>query len=148
MYKMNLKMKLITYSVLGAFLLFLFPAAGTAAQEGRLVGYVFAADGTTPVPGAVLKVENVKTGKQYQSDPANIHGKASFDRLESGVYRMGIQTDEGVFGGEGLMGINVPEGETAKVSIALNRYSKTEAEAVNAIYQGDDDDAVGRHGGN
>lgn len=144
MYKMNSKMKLITYSVLGTFLLFLFPAAGTAAQDGRLVGYVFAADGTTPVPGAVLKVENVKTGKQYQSDPANIHGKASFDRLESGVYRMGIQTDEGVFGGEGLMGINVPEGETAKVSIALNRYSKTEAEAVNALYQGDEDGAVGR----
>ncbi len=147
MYKMNFKTKLTAYSVLAAFLLFLYPAAGAAAQqEGSLTGYVFADDGTTPVQGAVLRVENVKTGDTYQSEPSDIHGAAAFDSLESGIYRMGIQTDEGVFGGEGLMGINVPAGETAKVSIALNRYSKKEAEAVNAVLsqESGEDGAVGR----
>ena len=84
---------------------------------GNLVGFIFAEDQTTPIPGAILKLRNVNTGNEYASGETDNLGIFTLKDVEAGLYIVGISSEEGDFNFNHLIGIKT--NETAKVSFSL-----------------------------
>jgi hypothetical protein len=116
---------------LSVFFLWLhFLYAGQAAS-GNIIGFLYDQDGTSPVSGAVVKFKNLTTGAVHESNPSDSNGIFTLSGVESGVYTYGVvSTERGDFNAEGVVGIQVSENQTAKLSIALKPYDKEEAAAV------------------
>ena len=115
---------------------FVFSANFAAAQDkgkGNVIGFLYAKDGTTPLPGAVVKFKNLTDGTIYESTKSDNYGIFKLQGIESGVYIYGVVTEEGDFNAESFVGLKIDENDTAKVSIALDPYEKEVAEAVSEI---------------
>lgn len=93
--------------------------------KGNMVGFIFAEDQTTPVPGAILKLRNVNTGNEYASDKTDDLGIFTLKDIEAGLYIVGISSQEGDFNFNKLVGIK--SNETAKVSFSLVKEDKQAA---------------------
>ena len=122
---------------------FLRPAQ--APGKGRLVGFIFGEDGTTPVAGAVVVAKNVSTGAVAESAKTDALGVFRLEGLDAGVYALGVTSAVGSYNSQDLVGIR-PD-ETAKLSIALNTYSRdavAEAQAVAREEKARGESRVGR----
>ncbi|HYA48816.1 MAG TPA: carboxypeptidase-like regulatory domain-containing protein, partial [Burkholderiales bacterium] len=108
----------------------LFLASQTPAK-GRLVGFVFGQDGSTPVAGAVVIARNVSTGALIESTRSDETGAFRVENLDAGIYSLGVSSAQGSFNSQDLVGIK-PD-ETAKVSIALNTYDRDALEAARTV---------------
>lgn len=103
--------------------------------KGNIIGFVYGQDGTTPLEGAVVKVEQVTTGTAYESTKTDANGLFRIVGVESGIYLYGVQTADGGFDSETLVGVNVNEGETAKLAISLTPYEEKVAAALQEVYK-------------
>ena len=105
--------------------------ASQTGGRGRLVGFVFGRDGSTPVAGAVVVARNVSTGSLVRSSITDDTGAFKVENMEAGIYALGVSSSAGDFNSQDLVGIK-PD-ETAKISIALNSYDRDAVEAAQAV---------------
>lgn len=116
-------------SALTLILILSSPAAvAQATNKGNLVGYVFGRDGSTPVPGAVVVAKNLTTGRVAESGPSDASGVFRMAGLDVGIYAVGVKSAAGNYNSRDFFG--VAAGETAKLSIALDRYDDKTAPAA------------------
>ncbi len=116
----NVKSRSLTFGVLAAFLLLVFPAAELAAAQSMpssLIGFVYAKDMKTPVANAVVKLKSVKDMKEYSSTPADSNGMYKVAGLPQGRYVVGVSASEGDFNFDYVL--NIKNDEMAKLSVAL-----------------------------
>jgi hypothetical protein len=126
----RIKSKSIAIGLILAFLMFGSPylLQSQSKDTGSIKGLIFAKDGTTPYPGAVVTVKNVETGQEYQSKATNSQGAFLVEGLPKGMYVFGVSTPEGTFNSENLIGVE--PGKTSKISIALTMFdAKTKVAA-------------------
>lgn len=134
----GVKLKNIFLFGAAIFVFLLFSSADIIrAQEnpvGKVTGYIYAQDGSTPVEGAVIKFKNVSTGKFYESEKSDIQGYFAVEEIERGVYLYGVITPEASFNSEGLVGFRIKQNETARMNIALKPYSSQAALTMEGFY--------------
>jgi len=123
---------IIVFAVLAVAALFLAQplVCAQASGKGNLTGFVYAKDKTTPVESAVVKLKNVSTGAIYESTKTDSTGAFSMIGLDRGMYVFGVTSPKGDFDSEELLGI--AEGETAKLSVALNPMAEVDPKAEDA----------------
>ncbi|MFO7865787.1 MAG: carboxypeptidase-like regulatory domain-containing protein [Candidatus Aminicenantes bacterium] len=122
--------KLISLIIIGAVMLFYTPVV-RAAEDGTragLKGTVFAADGTTPLTGAVITVKNVAAEDIRTSGKTDEKGSFEITNLNKGIYVMGVTSAEGEFNASNLIGIRA--GKTEKVTLAVENYDARTQEAA------------------
>jgi hypothetical protein len=124
-------------SVLAVFFFLTTPFLCSAQDlpKGNVVGFLYAKDGTTPLEGAVVRFKNLTSGIVFDSSKSDRFGVFKLQGIEKGVYTYGVVTPQGDFNADNLVGLNVGENETAKLSIALDPYDTGVAEAVDEINQ-------------
>jgi len=136
------KTRFVVFLLFPALLLFFCPCLVMGASGGgSLVGFVYAADRTTPIPGAVLKLRNVESGKVVESGPADEDGILSMSDVTPGLYVAGITSEEKDFNFEHLIGIR--SGVTGKVAFALVEKKAEDRKEEKAVQDEDDDDDKG-----
>lgn len=91
---------------------------GAELGKGNLIVVVNAEDGVTPIEGAVLKLRNVSTQDEIQSEPSDELGEISVQGLDVGLYIAGIIKENTNFNIGYLIGIKADK--TAKLPIALD----------------------------
>lgn len=131
----RIKSKSIALGLILAFLMFGSPylLQSQGKDTGNIKGLIFAKDGTTPYPGAVVTVKNVATEQKYQSKATDSKGAFLIEGLPKGVYVFGVSTPEGTFNSENLIGVE--PGKTSKISIALTMFDAKTKAAAHEIYQ-------------
>lgn len=92
------------------------------AETGTILGYVFEADGTTPVEGAVIRVVNTLTGTELESTTSDQRGTFQIAGIERGIYQYAVSTPRGVFAANSEFGVNLKGTDTAKMAINLADY--------------------------
>lgn len=113
--------------VIGSFLLWLIPfEAVSAVATGSLTGFVYGEDGSTPLKGAVVKVQNIKTGEVFESKPTDENGLYKIANITPGMYLIGIEV--GNNGYNALDGVHIRGNEMAKLSFALKPLQEEEKE--------------------
>ena len=101
------------------------PAQQTRSPgKGNLIGKIYAKDGVTFIVGALAKIKNVATAKAYESRLTDKLGIFKIERIEEGLYSVGIVTDEGEFNVESLIGIKA--NKTLLITLVLKPYLKEE----------------------
>jgi hypothetical protein len=104
--------------LIAAFTLLVIPKDGLAqAKTGSMTGFIYGADKATPVESAVVKVRDVKTGREFQSNPTDKTGLYSVKNLPEGRYIMGVSGAKGDYNFD--YELMVKAGEIAKLAVAL-----------------------------
>jgi len=103
-------------------------AMAQGPDKGNLVGYIFGRDGSTPVPGAVVVIKNVSTGTFVESGPTDGAGVFRLAGLDVGIYAVGVKSAAGDYNSRDFFGVAARE--TAKLTIALDRYDDKSAPAA------------------
>ncbi|HEX2694527.1 MAG TPA: carboxypeptidase-like regulatory domain-containing protein [Acidobacteriota bacterium] len=129
----GVKGKGVSLGLVTAILIFFSPQVlkGQISPKGNLLGFVYGQDGTTPLPGAVVMVKNISSGKVYESAASDGLGVFKVQGLETGLYALGVVSPDGSYNSTDLVG--VAANETAKIAIALNPYEKDVREAVQSV---------------
>jgi hypothetical protein len=112
--------KWMIWGALAAFSLFIAPVGEVAwakTQGGSLVGFVYAQDLKTPVAGAVVKLRNIASQKEYASGTTDANGMYKIDGVDEGRYILGITATQGDFNFDYVMLLK--SGEMAKLSVGL-----------------------------
>jgi hypothetical protein len=125
------KKRSVIFPLIVAIVLFYVPVSllSETGAGGKLDGYIFEKDGTSPVEGAVVKLMNISSGQLYESPESDKKGFFTIEGIEKGVYSFAVFSPEGDFGSDDLIGI---EGaKTAKIAVSLNPYTDAKALAVN-----------------
>jgi len=132
--------KLCFGCIIGLAFLITVPLATLAERPsmGNIIGFVYAKDGTTPLEGATVKFKNLASSSIYESSKTDGYGIFKIQGVESGVYTYGVVTNQGDFNASNIVGLKVSENETAKMSIAIQPFSRDEAAAVTEIYKDQD----------
>ena len=100
------------------------PMPAAAQQTGQLMGYLYADDLRTPVPGAILKLKNIFDQTVYESAPTGADGFYNIVGIKPGQYVIGVQ-----FGADGYNCeyiLYIKGGEAGQLSLALRRGKKAE----------------------
>ena len=108
------------WGALAAFSLFIAPVGEVAwakTQGGSLVGFVYAQDLKTPVAGAVVKLRNIASQKEYASGTTDANGMYKIDGVDEGRYILGVTATQGDFNFDYVMLLK--DGAMAKLSVAL-----------------------------
>ena len=106
--------------------------------KGNLIGKIYAKDGSTAIVGALAKIKNVDTAKAYESRLTDQLGTFKIERIEEGLYSIGIVTDEGEFNVESLIGIKA--NKAVLITLVLKPYLKEEtkkAELKSEVFESD-----------
>lgn len=120
-------LRVVSISVIFSFLLWLVPAeAITAVATGSITGFVYGDDGLTPLKGAVVKIQNIKTGEIYESTPTDENGLYKIVNIKPGMYLIGIEVEKN--GYNALDGVYIRGNEIAKLSFALKPLQEEEKE--------------------
>jgi len=109
-----------------------------ALGTGKVVGNVYQADGTTPLPGAVVMVKNISTGQVTSSLKTDRTGFFTISGLEKGIYAFGVRSNQGDFESNRQFGIE--PNKTSRISISVTPYDDQTASAVKELYQNKNDD--------
>jgi hypothetical protein len=86
-------------------------------SAGALVGHIYGKDIKTPVPYAVVKLRNVATQQEYESEPTDLEGLYRIAGIEEGRYIMGVQTVDGSY--NFYFSLFIKANELGKLSVAL-----------------------------
>ena len=113
-----------------SLMLLYFPnIAKTEEQKtGKLIGSVFAEDGTTPIKGAVVTLRNVSTGEMYKSSVTDDHGVFNVEEMQKGLYAMGVSSANGDYNAEELVGVR--SGKMGKLSVTLKTFDAQSQQAA------------------
>ncbi len=96
------------------------PAVSQTAGRGHLIGFVYEKDGSTPVPEAVVVVQNVSTGTVSESALSDKLGVFRFPDLPAGIYALGVRSARGSFNSPDFFGVTAAK--TAKITVALEPF--------------------------
>jgi hypothetical protein len=127
----------LVWGVLVAFAVFMTPAGlaaksgGAAPEPGSLTGFVFAKDGRTPVPAAVVKIRSLAESKELASRPTDEYGMYAIKDIPEGRYILGVTSANEDFNLD--YEIYVKGGELGKLSLSL---------APDAVRAGDQEEGV------
>jgi len=91
-------------------------------QGGNLFGFIYDKDKNTPLEGAVVVVKNISTSEVFLSTRSNRYGIYTIRGLKPGLYIFGVDTREGNFESNSIIGVRA--NETATLSMALMPYSE------------------------
>ena len=130
--------RVLTCGVLAAFALLVSPIAALAqgrgaqaqpagAAGGSLVGFIYAKDMTTPVKNAIVKLRNLSTSNDYESNPSDANGMYTITGIEEGRYIMGVTAQNA--GYNFLYALTLKGNEIAKLSVALQQGGETGGKA-------------------
>jgi len=106
-------------------------AAAQTTARGNVIGYIYEKDGSTPVPGATIKLRNINSGAIYEAQATDKAGFFKIENLAKGIYDFGITASAGDFNSNELVGII--ENETTKLSISLNPYGNEIRQSMQEI---------------
>jgi hypothetical protein len=106
-------------------------ASPQESAKGNLIGFIFGADGSTPVAGAVVVVKNLTTGVVTEAGGSDGLGVFKVSGLGVGLYALGVRSASGSFNSQDFFGITAQQ--TAKISIALSRYDPAAAAGAAAV---------------
>lgn len=101
--------------------------------KGILQGKVLALDGSTPFPGAQIKLKHLTSGKIFESQPTNNQGYFKVEGLAKGLYLVGVTTPQGDFNANALVGIE--DNKTEEIIMVLKPYDKQTAQAAREVYR-------------
>jgi hypothetical protein len=86
--------RILAVVLAGTFILLTIPVrefvAAAPKGNGSLVGHIFNEDMRTPVRNVIVKLRNVDTQKEYESEPTNPEGTYVIPTIEEGRYVMGV----------------------------------------------------------
>jgi hypothetical protein len=86
--------RILAIVLAGTFILLTIPVrefvSAAPKGNGSLVGHIFNEDMRTPVPNAIVKLRNVTTQKEYESEPTGPEGTYVIPAIEEGRYVMGL----------------------------------------------------------
>jgi hypothetical protein len=104
-----------------AFVLLTLPvrdfAAGAPKGTGSLAGHIFNEDMKTPVRNAVVKLRNVASQLEYESEPTDLEGMYTIPAIEEGRYVMGVKSVQGDYNFH--YSILIKSDALAKLSVAM-----------------------------
>ncbi len=142
----GVKSKVVSIGLVAAMLVFFSPQVlkGQVPAKGNLLGFVYGQDGTTPLPGAVVMVKNISSGKVYESSASDGLGIFKVQGLETGLYALGVTSPKGSFNSTDLVG--VAANETAKIAIALTPYENDVQQAVQQVNKDQQEEGESRIG--
>ena len=113
--------KTLAVILVGAIVMLTVPVAQIAAAapkgNGALVGHIFGEDMKTPVSNAVIKLRNVTTQQEYESDPTDPQGMYRIPVIEEGRYVMGVLGPSGAYNFH--YSIMIKADALAKLSLAM-----------------------------
>lgn len=101
------------------------------SAKGNLIGFIFGADGSTPVAGAVVVVKNLTTGVVTEAGESDGLGVFKVPGLNVGLYALGVRSAAGSYNSQDFFGIAAQQ--TAKISIALSPYDPTAMAGAAAV---------------
>jgi len=111
--------RVLVMGLVAAFLLLLVPMESFSRQApsgGTLTGYLYGADGKTPVVNATVKIRNLNTQKEYTS-PTDNKGMFRIAGIDEGWYTLSVTS---VLGEYNLnYGVYIKYGETARMTLAM-----------------------------
>lgn len=104
-----------------AFILLILPlgefAAAAPRGTGALAGHIYNEDMKTPVRNAVVKLRNLATQKEYESEPTDPEGMYRIPAIEEGRYVMGVLGPNGSYNFH--YSIMIKSEGLAKLSVAM-----------------------------
>jgi hypothetical protein len=113
--------KMVAVFLAAAFIMLTLPvrnhAAGAPGGSGALTGYIFNEDMKTPVRNAVVKLRNVATLREYQSEPTDAFGMYRIPTIDEGRYVMGVQGPGGAYNFH--YSIMIKSDALAKLTVAM-----------------------------
>ncbi len=113
--------RILAVVLVGAFILLTLPvrefAAAAPKGNGSLVGHIFKEDMKTPVPNVIVKLRNVSTQQEYESEPTDPDGTYVIPAIEEGRYVMGVSGTGGSFNFH--YSIMIKADAMAKLSLAM-----------------------------
>lgn len=112
--------KLLAVVLIGAIVLLMAPVTVVTAAprgSGALVGHIFKEDMRTPVRNAVVRLRNVETQKEYESEPTDPEGLYRIPGIEEGRYVMGVLGPGGSYNFH--YSIMIKADALAKLSLAM-----------------------------
>jgi hypothetical protein len=112
--------RLLSVILLLAFIFLIVPVPEAMAAprgNGALVGHIFNEDMRTPVRNAVVKLRNIETQKEYDSEPTTPDGSYVIPAVEEGRYVMGVRGPRGNYNFH--YSILIKADSTAKLSVAM-----------------------------
>ena len=105
----------------GAFVLMTVPVAQFAQNgqkgSGALAGHIYNEDMRTPVRNAIVKLRNVATQQEYESEPTDPEGMYRIPGIEEGRYVMGVMSVQGDYNFH--YSIQIKPNALAKLSVAM-----------------------------
>lgn len=119
--------KSVVVFVIGAFVLLMIPVWNHAAPaprprpSGSLAGHIFNEDMKTPVRNAIVKLRNVATLREYESEPTDALGMYKIPEVEEGRYVMGVLGPRGNYNFH--YSIMIKSDALAKLSVAMKSGS-------------------------
>ena len=117
--------KILAVMLIGAFTLLTVPtysAAGAPRGSGALVGHIYKEDMRTPVRNAIVKLRNLITQKEYESEPTDPAGTYRIPGIEEGRYVMGVLGPGGSYNFH--YSIMIKADALAKLSVAMKPGSE------------------------
>jgi len=113
--------KALAVFLAAAFVLLTLPvrdfAAGAPKATGSLAGHIFNEDMKTPVRNAVVKLRNVASQLEYESEPTDLEGMYKIPEIEEGRYVMGVKSVQGDYNFH--YSILIKSDALAKLSVAM-----------------------------
>ena len=113
--------RILVVLLIGAFIILTIPVREylTAAPKGNgaLAGHIYGEDMRTPVSHAIVKLRNVATMKEYESEPTSNDGTYVIPGVEEGRYVMGVLGPGGSYNFH--YSIMIKADALAKLSVAM-----------------------------
>jgi len=113
--------KILAVFLAGTFILLTLPVRNLTAAapkgSGALAGHIYNEDMRTPVRNAVVKLRNVATQKEYESEPTDPEGMYRIPGIEEGRYVMGVLGPSGSYNFH--YSIMIKADALAKLSVAM-----------------------------
>jgi len=117
--------KVLVTFLTAAFILLTVPvrdfAMGAPKATGALAGHIFNEDMRTPIRNAVVKLRNVVSQKEYESEPTDLEGMYRIPGIEEGRYVMGVMSFRGDYNFH--YSILIKSDALAKLSVAMKPSS-------------------------
>jgi len=113
--------KVLVMFLAAAFVLLTLPvrdfALSAPKATGALSGHIFNEDMKTPVRNAVVKLRNVVSQLEYESEPTDLEGMYRIPGIEEGRYVMGVMSVQGDYNFH--YSILIKSDALAKLSVAM-----------------------------
>jgi len=93
------------------------PQVGPSVKQGMLQGNLFSEGMKSRVAGAVVKIRNIETQKEYVSRETDSKGGFQITGIEEGWYLLGVTAPSGDFNLN--YRVFIKSGETAKLSLEM-----------------------------